>query len=295
VPVYDRRYRTFERPAQRAGSPVWILLRYGIGQVFESRFALILFVVACLPALGFATAIYIAHSAEAVAALRISDIGEFLEALSGRFFFFYMAGQSVWAFLFTAFVAPSLVAPDLAHGGLPLYLSRSLSRTQYVLGKLGILVVLLSALTWIPGLLLVGFQGALAEDGWLAAHARIPFAIVVGSWVWIGLLGLVALAVSAWIRWRPAATAALFGLFFIGSAFAAVVNGILDTRWGNLVSLSAIVRSIWVDLFGGLRAVPGMNLRETLPPSVAWFAFAAFLALAVLLLRRRIRAFEVVR
>jgi len=74
-----------------------------------------------------------------------------------------------------------------------------------------------------------------------------------------------------------------------------VVNETLNTRWGNLASLQAIVRTIWVDLFGGLHNIPGLNARETLPTGVAWVALACFLAFAVLLLRRRIRAFEVVR
>ena len=39
---------------------------------------------------------------------------------------------------------------------MPLYLARPFSRTEYVLGKASTLVILLSLLTWIPGLFLFG-------------------------------------------------------------------------------------------------------------------------------------------
>ena len=50
------------------------------------------------------------------------------------------------------------MSPDLRNNGLPLYLSRPFSRTEYVLGKMSVLLILLSAITWVPGLLLFLFQ-----------------------------------------------------------------------------------------------------------------------------------------
>ena len=54
-------------------------------------------------------------------------------------------------FFLAAFVGPGLISPDLSHNGLPLYLARPFSRAEYVLGKMSVLVGLMSLMTWIPG------------------------------------------------------------------------------------------------------------------------------------------------
>jgi ABC-2 type transport system permease protein len=294
VPVYDRRYRgwTGERRPPRAA--IWTLARYGFAEIFASRLLLVLFILACLPFLVFATMIYVANNLELLNLLAVRD-SHLQESLSGSLFFWFVVAQGNLAFLFASFAGPSLVGPDLAHGALPLYLSRPLGRGEYVLGKLAILVTLLSAITWVPGLLLVGIQTALAGWGWLAANPRIPLGILLGSLAWILLLALAALAISAWIRWRPLATGALFGILVVGSAFGKAINETLDTRWGTLLMLGEQIKTIWMSLFAAERVFGEWPDASDLPAAVCWGALAGACALAALLLVRRIRAFEVVR
>ena len=71
--------------------------------------------------------------------------------------------QGNLAFVMASFAAPKLIAPDAATGGLGLYFSRPIERRDYVLGKLLVLLVPLSASTWLAGLLVVGLQASLAE------------------------------------------------------------------------------------------------------------------------------------
>ena len=61
-------------------------------------------------------------------------------------------------------MGPGLISPDLSHNALPLYLARPFSRTEYVLGKMSVLMGLMSLMTWIPGVLLFVLQGYL--EGW---------------------------------------------------------------------------------------------------------------------------------
>ena len=56
------------------------------------------------------------------------------------------------------------------------------------------------------------------------------------------------MALSAWVRWKLAASALLFGVFFISSAFGAMVNEVLDTRAGNLLSLGYVIGMIWAKM-----------------------------------------------
>jgi ABC-2 type transport system permease protein len=295
VPVYDRRYRGFsgERTSPRA--LWWTLARYGLAETFSSKLLLILFVACCLPIVVFATLIYFANNLDLLSVFDVRDDGELQESLSGTLFFWFVVAQSNLAFIFASFAGPSMVAPDLTHGAMPLYLSRPMSRGDYMLGKLAILGTLLSALTWIPGLFLVALQTALAGGGWLVDNVRVPIGILLGSVLWILLVSFSALAISAWIRWRPLATGTLFILFVIGSAFGAAVNQIVGTSWGTVLMLTEQIRTIWVDLFDVdvIFGAPGGS--GDLPVAACWLTLLAFTAFAALLLYRRIRAFEVVR
>jgi ABC-2 type transport system permease protein len=218
-----------------------------------------------------------------------------LSSLEGSLFFWFLVGQSMFAFLLASFTGPTLVGPDLVHGAMPLYLSRPISRADYVLGKLMVLLVLLSAVTWVPAMLLTGLQASVAREGWLADRWRIPFALFVGSWIWILLLSLLALAISAWIRWRPLATSALFIVFVVGSAFGTAVNATLDTNWGKLLMLGEMAQTIWADLFGGVPFLGGDWPRDPLPLVACWLGLATACVAALAILHKKIRAFEVVR
>jgi ABC-2 type transport system permease protein len=297
VPVYDRRYRGWPGERRPPSGLAWTLARYGLAEVFSRRLLLVLFVMACLPVVVCAALIYVANNLELLALLGIEDDDNRLaNTLSGTLFFWFAAGQANLAFLFASFAGPSMVGPDLAHGAMPLYLSRPMRRADYMLGKLAVLGTLLSAITWVPGLLLVALQSALAGGDWLAAHARIPIGIVLGSLLWIVFLSFAALAISAWIRWRPLATGALFVLFILGSAFGTAVNQVVGTRWGTLLMFAEQMQTIWVDLFRVDIILGRQRLGEgDLPVAVCWLVIAGAAALAALLLHRRIRAFEVVR
>lgn len=295
MPVYDHRYRGFDGERRPSRWLFLTLTRLGLAEVFSSKLILILFVAACLPFLVCAALIYVANNADLLAAIQVGDASELQKSFEGSLFFWYLICQSMFAFILASFTGPTLVGPDLVHGAMPLYLSRPISRADYVLGKLGVLLLLLSAVTWVPGLLLAGLQAALARDGWLAERWQIPFALFAGSWIWILLLALLALAISAWVKWRPLATSALFIVFVVGSAFGAAVNQTLDTKWGKLLMLGEMAKTIWISLFGSIEIVGGGSEAERLPIAACWLGLAAACVAALVILHRKIRAYEVVR
>ena len=133
------------------------------------------------------------------------------------------------------------MAPDLRNNGLPLYLSRPFSRTEYVLGKMAVLVVLLSLDhldSRAAALLLPGLPGGRRLAG--ATTCGSALAIFVGSWAWILVVSLVALAISAWVKWKPVARhLAARSSSSCSPASREALNGTLDTWWGYLLSLSA--------------------------------------------------------
>ena len=105
--------------------------------------------------------------------------------IDSKFFLNLMAVQGVLAFVLTAFAGPGLISSDLANGSLPLYLCRPLSRAEYVFGKASVLGILLSQITWIPGLVLFVVQATLAGPTWMWQNLWIAGSLIVSSLIWI--------------------------------------------------------------------------------------------------------------
>jgi ABC-2 type transport system permease protein len=289
--VYKRNYGRF----QGATTPTWsrflVLPRYAFKDVFQSRMFVAFFTLCfALPFAGLLI-VYLHHNIAALNFLQL-PLTELKDALpiNGKFFLFGLEAQGFLAFLLTLGVGPALIAPDLRNNGLALYLSRPFSRAEYVLGKMSVLMVLLSLITWVPGLLLFFFQSYLEGFGWFRENAGIAVALFVGSWAWILVLSLVSLAVSAWVKWKPVARVALLVVFYVFIGFAAALNGTLNTWWGWLLSIWTAVQNVWASLFG-LK----MDTDMTMPIWAAWLTLVACCVLCLWLLSRRIKAYEVVR
>ena len=187
--------------------------------------------------------IYLHHNANALAILRL-PVTEIIP-IDASFFNFFVSFQGVTGFFLAMFIGPSQVSKDLTNNALPLYLCRPFSRTEYVVGKMSIVILLLSAITWVPGLMLFVLQSSLEGWSWFTQNIWIASAIFIGSLVWILLLALLTQAISAWVKWRVASRAALLAAFFIPSAFASIVNEIFRTRWGHIFDLQALIGNIW--------------------------------------------------
>lgn len=291
--VYERNYGRYRGELTPEGSRFLILPRYAWKDVFDSRiFAGFLVFCFLLPFAGLLM-IYLHHNLAALKFLNL-PLEQLNEALpiNASFFLRGIEFQSWLCFLLALSVGPALIAPDLRNNGLPLYLSRPFSRTEYVLGKMMVLVGLMSLITWIPGLLLFFFQGYVEGAGWLADNLRIGVALFVGSWAWILVISLVVLAISAWVKWKPVARISLLIVFFVLPGFAEALNAALDTWWGSLLSLSTAMSKVWTTLFG---VEAGVSSLDRLPLWAAWLTLILGFALALWLLSRRIRAYEVVR
>jgi ABC-2 type transport system permease protein len=299
VPVYDHRYRGWSGERRTGRFRIWTVARFALGDLWKSRLALLLFILALLPPLIFGGLIYGANNLDLLTAAGFNVAGEGGDSgllnIDKEPFFWFLVWQSSFAFFLAAFIGPTLVAPDLAHNALPLYLSRPLSRSDYFLGKLLVLLLPLSAVTWIPGLLLIGLQTSLADDGWFGNHWRLVPAVFVGSWIWILLLAVLAIAISAWVKWRPVATGMLFGIFIIGEAFGKAIEEIGGFRWGKLLAMDDVVQTIWAQLFGGIDFLGHEFPEDPLPVASCWAMLALILVAAIWILHRKVRACEVSR
>jgi len=201
--VYKKIYRPYDGPLTPAASRFLILPRYQFEEMRRSRFFTSFFLGALIMPIACALIIYLHHNFSALGIMNLR--ADQIVVIDAKFFLFFLGFQSMLGFFLAAFVGPGLVSPDLANNALPLYLARPFERSEYVLGKMSVLLILLSAMTWVPGLLLFLLQGYLEGAGWLAANLRIGGGLFLGSWIWILILSLLSLALSAWVKWKPVA------------------------------------------------------------------------------------------
>ncbi|MGI8784560.1 MAG: hypothetical protein ACR2L2_13020 [Acidobacteriota bacterium] len=286
--VYKRSYQPYSGRLTPVRRRFLTLPRYSYQQLFSSKFFTGFFAICLLPSLVATLMIYFYHNATVLKALTI-PVAE-LFPIDERFFLGLLTAQASIGFLLTALIGPGLISPDLSNNALPLYLSRPFSRSQYVLGKMMVLAVLLSLITWIPSLLLFVLQSSMAGTEWFLKHKGVAVAILLSAALWIVTVSLLALALSAWVRWKPIAAAAMFGVFFAAAAFGELINGVLYTKWGLLINLGEVLRTVWFWLF----LEPGNNMIR-IPVWSAALSVAATCGLCLWMLGRKIRAYEVVR
>jgi ABC-2 type transport system permease protein len=286
--VYKRSYHGYSGPMTAEWSRFTIIPRYAYRDLFQSKIVTAFFVAAFLPPMVFLFLIYLAHSLPHLAQLLGKGGADSLITINSSFFMAYLNFQSGLAFIFTAFVGPGLVSRDLANRALPLYLCRPFSRAEYVVGKMSVLLILLSLITWVPGLILFGMQASLEGRQWLMQNLWIAWALFAGSWIWILILSLMALALSAWVKWRIAAGALLLAVFFVSAGFTDAINTVLEVRWGKLFNPMYLLLTIWRELF---RVDEGSDISA----GSAWIMLALICVACLWLLNRKLRAIEVVR
>jgi ABC-2 type transport system permease protein len=283
--VYRRNYKPYSGALTPAWSRCLVLFRYSRRNLFRSKVLTAFFVVCFFCPLACLLLIYLAHSASFLHEIGVP--GEVL-SIDNRFFFHFMGVQGVLAFLLTAFAGPGLISPDLANGALPLYFCRPFSRAEYVLGKSSVLAILLSQITWMPGLVLFAMQAGLAGPGWTWTHLWIAGSLIVSSLIWIATLSLLAMAISAWVKWRIVAGALLLGVMFFGAGFAQAINAVMQTDSGNFFNVAFVMGTIWNALFH-------VSSEHAIPVAQAWVALLGYCAICLGLLMRKVRAYEVIK
>lgn len=283
--VHKRGYRRYSGPLTGRWTRFLVLPRYAWRRLYQQRLVLTLTMLAFVWPLLCAGFVYLTNHVELLQGLD-EEFRQFIQ-VDGKFFVIFMYVQAGFAVFLATLAGPGLIAPDLANNALPLYFSRPLTRWSYALARLTVLVGMLSVVTWIPGLLLFGLQVALAGGWWLQGNWALGAGMVVGFLLWLLLLSLVAMASSAYVKWKFVAAGVSLAFFFILSGVAEMIDNVFRVTWGHLLDPAWSVNQVWCALLG-------------VDPPDGPGAWASALALAVMILllalviERRLRPVEVV-
>lgn len=284
--VYKRGYQRYAGPLTGRWTRFMVLPRYAWRRLYQQRLVLLLTMAAFVWPLLCAGFVYLTNHVELLQGLD-PEFRAFIQ-VNGRFFSIFMYVQGACAVFLAALAGPGLVAPDLANNALPLYFSRPLTRWSYALARLTVIVGMLSVVTWVPGLLLFGLQVGLAGGWWFLANWTLGVAVVAGFLLWLLVLGLVAMASSAYVKWRVVAGAVSLAFFFILTGVSQMINGVFRVTWGYVLDPAWAVNRVWRALLG-LDPLDGPGALSSI------VALAVFVLLLVLVIERKLRPVEVVR
>jgi ABC-2 type transport system permease protein len=215
--------------------------------------------------------------------------------IGNTWFMGFLGFEAFMTFILTAWGAPGMISKDFANHSVQLYLSRPLSRAEYLAGKVSVLAALLSLTTWIPALILFVVQASLHGNGWWWQNLWIAGAIILGSLMWIAVISLLAMALAVWVRWRIAATALMLGTFFVLPGVGGVIDKILRTGWGRLFNITFDISMVWASLFRLGDAQRHAGDWDKVPLWSAWAALLTVCGLSLWMLVRRLKAREVER
>jgi ABC-2 type transport system permease protein len=263
-----------------------VLPRHAWGRLYQQRLVILLTMLAMVWPLLCAGFIYLTNHVELLQGLE-PEFRQFIQ-VDGRFFSIFMYVQAGFAVFLAALAGPGLIAPDLANNALPLYFSRPLTRWSYALARLMVLVGMLSVVTWIPGLILFGLQVGLAGGWWFWSNWTLGAGMVAGFVLWLLVLSLVAMASSAYVKWRVVAGAVSLAFFFLLTGVAEMINNVFRVNWGHVIDPAWAVNQVWCALLGvappeGPGAIPSA------------LALAVIMVLLAAVIERRLRPVEIVR
>jgi len=280
MPVYEQGYRSHQARAALHQVRFWPIVREGLRLLMARRALMILGMLAWVPFVVRVGAVY--------AVTRFPDLAR-LMPLDGRLFGEFLNQQLGFLLLLVVFSGAGLIADDLRTGAIIVYLSRPLTRRDYVLGKLGILLSVGLAVTLAPALLLYGASVGLAPESFLEARlVWIVPAVLVHSLAMCLVLGLLMLALSSLSRSARVGGLSLVAIVLGLQLISFILQAAFDLPGAALLSLVYDLLVVDQALFGiaehpGLLGWPG-----------AAAVLAATAALSLLVIRRCVRAVEVV-
>jgi ABC-2 type transport system permease protein len=279
MPIHDQGYRRYGGVRDAVGRSWQVIARAGARSVLGRRQFLALLLLAWAPFVVRAVQIYVASNFPQARML----------ALSAETFREFLEQQGIFVFFVTIYVGAGLIANDRRANALQLYLSKPLTRAEYIGGKLAILFLFLLFVTWAPavGLLIVEvlFAGSFS---FLSQNIFLVPAITLFSILQVLVASTTMLALSSMSKSSRFVGIMYAGVMFFTSALFNAVRGITGRSSLAWLSPPAALEQLGDAIFR-------MPPRYDLPVPLALVAVVGLIALSGVVLERQVRGVEVVK
>jgi len=216
--VYDRGYRPYEGPRGQRGAATFALYKasmrraLGIRRSWRQKVApFTLLGIVTIPAIVNVGIGYVTRDRLLTERIQIISYREYV-------------GVSAALLLFVALVAPDVMCPDRRQHVLPLMFARPITGVDYVLAKLGAIVTILFAFSFLPQVVLFVGNMLVSDSAldYFTGHLEVLWKVPVA----VALLGVyyavIGIAISSLTDRRIVAGASIIGLFLVTSISSAI-------------------------------------------------------------------------
>jgi ABC-2 type transport system permease protein len=279
MPIHDQGYRRYIGSRAEVGRSWQVITRAGIRTVLAKRSFIGLMLLAWSPFVVRAVQVYIAANFSQASFL----------APKAETFREFLGQQGIFVFFVTIYVGAGLIANDRRANALQVYLSKPLTRAEYVAGKLAILFLFLTSVTWLPAITLLIIQILFAGSFTFARENifLLP-AITLFSLLQVLVASTTMLALSSMSKSARFVGVMYAGLIFFTSALFNALRGITGRSSFAWISPTETLEQIGNIIFR-------LDPPFTVPPFAAVLALAVLMGGSLWILERKVRGVEVVQ
>lgn len=280
--VYDRSYHRWKGKETARWKRFLVITRYTMQEVMEGRFVFNFYVFSLLLPLAPLVLIY-ANSQQHL--LRLIGLPEMnLITINEAFFYKWMTYQAFCGLCLVFLTIPNLFVNDYSQNALILYLTRPISRWDYILGKALVPLFMLSTVVWVPIELLIVFHSTLTS-GFLSTHIDFVFAVFVSGCLYMIMFTLLSFAIVILAKTKQKSRMFLFLFYIISRNIDFLIDRIFDSPVGKYGDIVSVYTSLW-------RSLMSLEEGNLLGNSIV-FVFVCCVSLYIF--QRRIRPFQHVR
>ena len=278
MPIHDQGYRRYAGTRRPSGQAWAVITRAGLQALLGRRAFIGLLVLAWMPFFVRAVQLYAAANLPQAAFL----------APTAQTFRQFLAQQDLFVFFVTVYAGGGLIANDRRAHALQLYLSKPLTATEYVVGKLAILMALILFITWVPAILLLLAQVALAGNVvFVRQNAFLVPAITAFTFVEALVGGTSMLALSSLSRSGRYVGLLYAALMFFSQAVFLVLKTATGSGSWSWISVVSDVSQIGDAIFR-------LPVRGSAPWPMPVVMVLAVMAASAWMLHERVRGDEAV-
>jgi ABC-2 type transport system permease protein len=280
MPIHDQGYRRYGGSRARTGSGWAVIARAGIRTFLSKRAFLGLLLISWFP--------FVVRAVQFYAAANLSIPQASLLKPSADTFRQFLEQQQTFVFFVTVYVGAGLIANDRRANALQIYLSKPLTRTEYIFGKLVVLMTFLALVTWLPAILLLIVQIAFAGNFTFFENNAFLFpAITLFAFIDVVLASSTMLALSSLSKSSRYVAILYTGVIFFTQAV-----------YGVLYAVTRSTALSWLSFSNNLAQIGDVIFRQTpkydTPWPVSLLMIGLIVGLSALILERRVRGVEVV-
>src|SRR6476661_3311578 len=250
MPIHNQGYRRYGGGRAPRGRSWMVIVSAGIRTFLSKRAFLGLLLVSWFPFFVRAVQIYAAANLPQARFL----------APTAETFRQFLDQQQTFVFFVTVYVGAGLIANDRRANALQIYLSKPLTRAEYVFGKLMILMVFLSLVTWLPAIVLLIVQISFAGNFTFFRNNIFLFpAITVFSFVQVTMVATAMLALSSLSKSSR----------YVGILYSAVIF-FTQAIYGVLYAVTRSTSLSWVSFPANLSQIGDVIFRQPLKYDTPW-------------------------